>query len=56
VLGHLQAITITNIKEKTYTQLILGVPGEIAGLNAEKDLDISKNSEQEEIRRIKNAA
>jgi len=29
---------------------------EIAGLNPENDLDISENSEQEEIRRIKNAA
>ena len=29
---------------------------EIAGLNPEKDLDISENSEQEEIRRIKKAA
>ena len=29
---------------------------EIAGLNPEKDLDISENSEQKEIRRIKNAA
>jgi hypothetical protein len=26
VLGHLQVITINNIKEKTYTQLISGGP------------------------------
>jgi hypothetical protein len=26
VLGHLQVITINNIKEKTYTQLISGSP------------------------------